>query len=239
LSTFEQLLTEDESSVGKLLGPMGDQGGGEAQLGVIARSLNLNRIQLLCAIGFNRRAPVMNSVIAALGFNSYDELCSRRNFLFIDDIYDQLSINDVLAIYQNLAGREDADDALHDLIYSRIAEIERRVEASRNPVLIGSYKLEIRGIYQAGVVDKAFVEQRLGSQYTALRALTNEIDLIAKYGSLTMESLIARPSVSPEEKRLMLQQDLVPASLIRARLRHPRISPREKSVLDAALTELN
>jgi hypothetical protein len=233
---FEQLLTADERAISKLIGPFATRTDAQdAHLSEVARRLNLNSLQLLCGFGFNRRTAVMGSIIRGLGYASFDELCSARNYQFINDLYAQLSISDVLDIYAVMTGNDDPDDGLQDLIYSRLAEIEARVEATSNPVLVGAYKLEIRGIYESGLMGKDFVETRLTSPYAVLRALTNEIDLIATRALVPVESLIARPSVTPEEKRMLLMRGLVPPALILARLGHPRISLHEKNVLDAAL----
>lgn len=233
---FELLLTGDERAVGKVMGPFASQTDApDARLSDIARRLNLNSVQLLCGFGFNRRAAVMISVIHGLGYASFDEMCSARNYQFINDLYSQLSISEVLDIYAAMSGNDDPDDGLQDLVYSRITEIERHIEATSNPVMIGAYKLEVRGIYESGLMDRDFIETRLTSPYSSLRAITNEIDLIAARALVPVESLIARPSVTPEEKRALLMQGLVPTALIQARLKHPRISVHERNVLDAAL----
>lgn len=199
------------------------------------RHLGLNATQLLCGVGFNPRSAALPEVSEALGFGSYDDLCSRRNFLFINDVYRQLPIDDVLALYSAVAGRPEAAEGLKDVVESRLARIEGEVESTINPIMIGSYKLEIRGLYEHGVMSGALLEQRLGAAYSGLRALTNEVSLALEHGVLTPEQVFFRNGVSPAEKRRLVLQGQVPKEMVLRRLADPALPEAERSALESVL----
>ncbi|MGE0383755.1 MAG: hypothetical protein AB7Q97_03440 [Gammaproteobacteria bacterium] len=232
---FERVLNasgeELLSPAGRGRGPL--EGDPDRRLERFAQRLGLTAPQLVCAIGFGR-ASASQDLLTALGFKSHDALAAERNYIFINDIYQQLSIELVLEIYPALRGAADPQDQVSDLIMSRITHIEGQIESTINPVMIGSYKLEIRALYENGLASGEFLATRLRPEYEVLRGITDEVVLIARSGAMTGASLLAEPGVTAEEKRRLFFHDLVSRAAIQDRLA-AQIPARERKVLTEAL----
>ena len=179
MNPFEKLLRADGTALVKALYRfrVDTRRDPELRREEVAQNLGLNATQLVCGFGFNKHAGSLTDILFVLGFASYGELVARRNFLFINDIYKQLSINNILEIYTSVEEGDALVDSLPDLIYSRLTRIEAEIEGTINPIMIGSYKLEIRAIYEHRLAPLEMAEMRLGSAYSGLRALTNEAAL--------------------------------------------------------------
>ena len=172
----------------------------------------------------------------SLGFSDYDALIDERNFLFINDVYATLSIDAISDIYRILGQEDEAlRMELGDVILTRLGNIESQIEATINPVMLSSYKLEIRGIYENRLATPELIATRLRPEYGPLRGIADEILTLIRAGLVSAESLLKHPGVSPDEKRRLYFHDLVSADQLRARLGEPTVSEREREVLNSAL----
>jgi hypothetical protein len=239
MAAFERLLRGSEEQVATMFAqfraePPVDF---DRRIDDIGLRLGLNASQLVCGFGFNRNAFSLPRVLNVLGFSSYDAMWSHRNFTFISDVYDGLSIDNILEIYQEVGVDPEPYDYMPDLILSRLSNIEAQIEATINPVLLGSYKLEIRGIYDNGLATREMVEARLTKDYEVLRGLADEIPLIVRSRALSGSQLLELPGVSPEEKRRMLFLDLVSRTDVERRLTAPGIPEVERQILTDALAQ--
>jgi len=237
MTPFEQLLVGSSADLHALLERFGvlaeqDQ---DQRLERLAQRLGVNVSQLVCGVGFNPAAEAVQRLPAWLGFASYDALVGERNYLFINDLYRQLSIDDVVEIYGQLRLVPDPDNALADLLASRLNHIESQIEATINPVMIGSYKLEIRALYENHLASAELLELRLRPESEVLRGIADEIMLIARSGTVPAARLLAHAGVSAEEKRRLLFHDLVSREAVAARLADPAIPARERELLAEAL----
>ena len=234
---FERLLVSSEADLAQTFAkfPIDRRGGVEPTLETTARQLGLNTTQLVCACGFSSHIANLPRVLNVLGFGSFDALWGHRNYLFITDVYHLLSINDVVAIYAAVGRQEPRDDLFPDLVGSRLTNIEAQIEATINPIVLGSYKLEMRAIYENRHASRELVEMRLGSGYAVLRSVSNEIDLMLEAGVIEPGELLAHAGVTPDEKARMVQHGRVPAAMLKAHLDQPDLPEPEKRILQALL----
>ncbi|MCC7412963.1 MAG: hypothetical protein IT495_15215 [Gammaproteobacteria bacterium] len=235
---FERLLRVQATDLGAQLARIPMPGGvdHDRRLALIAQRFGLNVAQLVCAVGFNADTAPAPRILAALGFAAYEALMGERNYLFINDIYQQLSIDNVVEIYRVLSHGTDAD-SVADLVVSRLNHIESQIEATINPVMIGSYKLEMRAVYENHLASPELMEMRLRPEYEVLRGIADEIMLMVRSGLMPATALLAHRGVAPEEKRRLLFHDMVTRADVEARLAQPDIPPRERRVLDEALAQ--
>jgi hypothetical protein len=200
-----------------------------------ARTFSVNPTQLLCALAFNRTTRNVPRVWAALAYSCFEALQSRANYLFINDCYRFLTIDNVLDLYAEIVQHADAPAWVPDLVLDRLAFIEQQIEETINPVMIGSYKLEMRAIYEDGIADPSFIDARLKESDAALRGLGTEVALMVEHGLLTPREALWRPTVSLEEKQYLLRLRVVDPEVIRERLGAADLADAERRFLEAAL----
>lgn len=203
-----------------------------------AKRLGLNDTQLICGLGFNPSIRDLTDVLAALGFEDYDALARRRNALFIHDIYQRLSIDDILAIYAAVCGQTELMAVMQYLVAARLERIESRIDQTVNPFVIERYKAEMRAIYNEGIAQLEFAEARLNRTDSGFRALVNEVGIIVESRLIPVGDIFFRETVLPEEKRRIIHRGLIPKELIQSRLQDPGISAQERSMLEDALEHL-
>jgi hypothetical protein len=201
----------------------------------VARALGLTYAQLVCALGFNGRIEQLSDVHAVLGFESYDALAHERNVAFTTDVYQQLGIKDVLAIYQHLPPFPRLLEVMQILLLRRVQTIEDRIEATVNSITIERYKKEMRAVYNDGVAQPDFAEARLARTHSGFRALLGEVSLIVESRLIPVGDIFFRDEVLPEEKRRLMIRGLIPRELVVARLADLRIEVRERAVLEDQL----
>ena len=197
----------------------------------IARQLKLKPAQLTCAIGFNPQFPDLSELPPILDFTSSAELIQARNEYFINDIYKQLTLDNVLSIYASFAGNNDMQQVLEYLLARRLKNIEKRIDETVNSNIIDRYKEEMRSIYSDNIVSIDFVEKRLEHADSGFRALLNEVSLIVDNKLIPAGDIFFRDTILPQEKKKLLDKGLIPAKLIATRLGDPTISKAEKKLL--------
>lgn len=238
MSRFEEILTASSEDLLKTLyksstGQDGKAAGNRTQQ--VAKNLGLTYAQLVCAVGFNEFIQDLSDVLAVMGFESYDALARERNQAFVSDIYQQLGIKDVLAIYQHVIRCLPLLEVIQHLLVRRLEKIEDRIEATVNSVVIERYKKEMRAIYNDGVAQIDFAEERLSKTHSGFRALLNEVALIVESRLIPVGDIFFRESILPEEKRRLIIRGLIPRELVESRLGDPGISPQERTVLEDQL----
>ena len=193
----------------------------------------------MCALGFNHDITELADIVAVAGFESYDALARERNLAFTTDIYQQLSVRDVLAGLP-ARDRQSRHARGHAAPAATAAGggFEGQIEATVNSVYIERYKKEMRAIYNDGVAQIDFAEQRLAQTHSGFRALLNEVALIAESRLIPVGDLFFRDTILPEEKRRLIIRGLIPRELIEARLADAEISAQERRVLEDQLVLL-
>jgi hypothetical protein len=244
MSQFEELLiAPSEELLKSLYKSAASQperpGGGVARTRHIAKSLGLTYAQLICAIGFNARIQELSDVLAVLGFESYDALAHERNVAFTSDIYQQLGIKDLLAIYLHVPRSRPLLEVLQHLLTRRLQNIEDRIEATVNSVVIERYKKEVRAIYNDGVAQIDFAEDRLSRPYNGFRALLGEVSLIVESRVIPVGDIFFRETILPEEKRRLMIRGLIPRALVETRLSEADLGAHERTVLEDQLKLLD
>ena len=180
MAKFHDLLTSSGESLLKLLyqtssGSNRDAGSSAPEY---ARNLGLTYAQMICALGFNSNIQQLPDVIEIIGLDSYEALARERNEFFANDIYDRLGIKDVLAIYLHVPSNMQMLEIMQYLLINRLHHIENRIEETVNSIVIERYKKEMRAIYNDGVAQIEFAEDRLSKTHSGFRALLNEVVMI-------------------------------------------------------------
>lgn len=204
----------------------------------LAARLGLEEDALLCALGFNRalrELPESPQVLAALGFGTFMDLARRRNRLFLEDVYQLLERDEVLAIYQ--AVREDPQtlELMQYLLPARLRRIEEVIERTVNSLVIERYKKEVRAIYVDGIASIEFAEARLARTDSGFRTLVNEVDFIVDSRLMPVGDIFFRDTVLAEEKRRLIARRLIPRELVIARLAEAGLSAQERRMLESQL----
>ena len=200
-----------------------------------AQHLKMTYAQFTCALGFNDDIETLPDVIAIAGYEDYEQLAGIRNEYFTSDIYDRLGIRDVLQIYNHVARNTKNQQLMQYLMQRRLEQIEARIEATVNSIVIERYKKEMRSIYNDGVAQIDFAEKRLADTHSGFRALLNEVSMIAESKLIPVGDIFYRDGILPEEKRRLVMRGLVPQNLVEDRLLDQSISPQERKVLEEQL----
>ncbi|MCB1748590.1 MAG: hypothetical protein H6977_15345 [Gammaproteobacteria bacterium] len=237
MTRFEEILTARSEDLLKTLYRSASKQDEPAATGLartrqIAHNLGLTYPQLVCALGFNAHIQELSDVLAVLGFSSYDALARERNLAFVTDIYQQLGVKDVLAIYLHVTHNLPMLEVIQHLLERRLEKLEERIEATVNSVFIERYKKEMRAIYNDGVAQIEFAEKRLSNTHSGFRALLNEVALIVESRLIPVGDIFFRDSILPEEKRRLIIRGLIPRALVEARLADASIPAQERKVLE-------
>jgi len=207
------------------------------RLNQAARTLGLRIAQIVCAFGFNHYLKNNSDLLPTIGFIDYDELARERNNFFTNDIYKYLTLDNILNIYS--AVKEDAENLqlMPYLLKKRLDNIEGRIESTVNSLIIDKYKAEMRCIYNDGIANIDFAEERLNRHDSGFRALLNEVSIIVESKLIPAGDIFFRDRILPEEKRKILNKGLIPKELIQSRLEDEATTPEEKVVLSDYLKQ--
>jgi hypothetical protein len=224
LTQFFYQLKNDES-------PLDDR------LNQAARKFGLRTAQVVCAFGFNRHIRDQAEMLPILGFVTYDELAKVRNDIFTTDIYKYLTLDNVLTIYTAVKSDAEGLQLMPYLLRRRLENIEGKIESTVNSLIIDKYKAEMRCIYNEGIANLEFAEERLGKKNSGFRALLNEVNIIVESKLIPAGVIFFRESILPEEKRKMLNKGLIPKELIQSRLADETTPPEERRILSDFLKQ--
>ena len=139
----------------------------------VKRRANLH---VLSALTPNARA--LTEILPIMGFDSFDELAQHRNDVFATDIYKRLTFDNVIEIYASIKTDTELLHIMQYLLKSRLKNIEGKIEATVNSIIIEKYKAEMRAIYFDRIATIEFVEERLDNKDSGFRALLNEVAII-------------------------------------------------------------
>ena len=203
----------------------------EEKLAAIGKRFLLRGAQLACAVGFNPNAPHLTEILPIMGFDSFDELTGQRNDIFTTDIYRQLTFDNVIEIYSSIKTNAELLQIMQYLLKKRLHNIEGKIEATVNSIIIEKYKAEMRAIYFDRIANIEFVEERLDNKDSGFRALLNEVAIIIESKLIPTGDIFFRDSILPEEKRKLLNKGLIPIDLVESRLQDESIANEEKRIL--------
>lgn len=237
MAKFEEILTSSGEGLLKLLYKSSTRADGRTagSLKEYAKNLNLTYAQMVCALGFNPNIRELPDVIEIVGFDSYDALARERNEFFSNDIYDRLGIKDVLAVYLHVPKDMQMLDVMQYLLINRLHNIENRIEATVNSIVIERYKKEMHAIYNDGVAQIEFAEDRLSKTHSGFRALLNEVVMLVEARLIPIGDIFFRDAILPEEKRRLMIKGLIPKELVEQRLADDAVSAHERRVLQEQL----
>ena len=198
----------------------------------IATQLELNHSQLVCAIGFNKNIRDLTDIITVLGFKSYKVMIYRRNELFTTDTYQQLEIDNILDIYSARLEDEEILETLREMLQPRLQHIEADIEKTDDPGTTISYRMEIHAIYQSGIADKSFAEERIQKDIGKFRHIASELSEMINADIFPPSNFFFMESISPDEKRELIQQEHVSSDMVKNRLQNAKISADEREMLE-------
>lgn len=199
----------------------------------IAAQLEQNHSQLVCAIGFNKNIRDLTDIMTVLGFKSYKIMIYRRNELFTTDTYQQLGIDNILDIYSERLEDQEILDTLRQLLNPRLEHIEAEIEKSDDPGHIFSYRMEIHSIYQSGIADKPFAEERLKKNIGKYRQMAGELNEMIKASIFPPSNFFFMETITPDEKKELIEQKHISYDMIKNRLQNAKISEDERDMLEA------
>ncbi len=203
-----------------------------------AAHFKLNPSQLICALGFNQQIRDLMDIIFTLGYESLEDFLKKRNRIFVSDIYRQLTLKQVLSIYDLLLNDPDqSKNFITKLLAKRIGMIEHKIEKSVKPALIENFRTEMKTIYKTGSVPLDFIDLRLNNPDSGFRALLDEVSLIVDSKVISAMEIFIRDSILPEEKRRLITRGLIPKELISKRLEFKDLSDPERIMLEKYLYE--
>lgn len=202
-----------------------------------AKKLKLRTAQIVCGFGFNRLTRDMPELLPILGFITYDEMASARNDIFTNDTYKYLSLDNILNIYTAIREDPDSMQLIPYLLKKRLDNIEDKIETTVNSLLIDKYKAEMRCIYNEGIANIEFAEERLERHDSGFRALLNEVNIIIESKLIPAGDIFFREKILPEEKRKLLNKGLIPKELIQSRLEDEATTQEERVILNDYLKQ--
>jgi hypothetical protein len=198
----------------------------------IATQLELNHSQLVCAIGFNKNIRDLTDIMTVLGFKSYKVMIYRRNELFTTDTYQQLGIDNILDIYSARLEDEEILETLRELLHPRLQHIEADIEKTDDPGYTVSYRMEIHSIYQSGIADKSFAEERIQKDIGKYRHMESELSEMINAEIFPPSNFFFMENITPDEKRELIQQEHVSSDMVKNRLQNSKISADERDMLE-------
>lgn len=198
----------------------------------VAAQLELNHSQLVCALGFNKYIRDLSDIYSTLGFRSYRLLAYRCNELFSTDTYNQLSIDNILDIYSERLEDQQILESIRGMLEPRLAHIEEDLDRTEEPAHVISYRMEIHSIYSAGIVGVGFAEKRLQKDIGRFRQLADEVIAISEAGLMPPSNMFFMESVSPDEKKTLIEKKLIDSNMIKNRLQNKHISQEERDMLE-------
>lgn len=231
MTSFDEILLSSPEDLLKIFYKYNKLDHTNEKLALIAIEIGLKAAQITCAVGFNKHIADLTDIPPILGYENLDALIQDRNDIFINDVYRKIKLDDILLIYETIKNDDEVIQVMQYLLENRLNNIENRIEQTVNSSTIEKYKNEIRAIYSGNIAGLDFTEHRLNKIDSGFRALVNEVVIIAEQKIIPVGDIFFRNTILPEEKRKLLDKDLVPKELIDARLEDEEISPIERKML--------
>jgi hypothetical protein len=235
MSTFNDILMGEEEDLVKIffnLKTGKDLENDKDNLALAAKKLKLKPEQLVVSLGFNQNSKGLDEIFSMLGYESLEKLTKERNEVYINDIYQNISLENVLTLYSTIRDDNEMLQVMQYLLKNRLENIESRIEATVNSLIIEKYKAEMKAIYADKIADIDFAEERLNNAENGFRALLNEVCIITESRLIPAGDIFFRETILPEEKRKLLSKNLIPVELVESRLQEQNISQQEKQMLN-------
>jgi len=105
MSTFSDILTGEEEDLVKIFYSFRakeNPDDNKKNLATAAKKLKLKPAQIILALGFNGNIKNLDEIYTALGFASLEELTKERNKIYINDIYQYISLDNMLTLYSTV-----------------------------------------------------------------------------------------------------------------------------------------
>jgi hypothetical protein len=232
--SFRELLTASDSDLVRIFYKIKSDPAEDfiIRINKVAAQLGLNHTQLVCALGFNKHIRELTDILSVLGFKSYKLLSYRNRELFSNDIYKQLSIENVIDIYSEHLEDPEIFATLRDLLKPRLGNLERAIAQGGDPTHSICYRMEVHAIYTAGLATKEFAEERLSQDIGQYRLLASEVNVIVETGLIPPSNMFFMDSLLPEEKRLLIENQHINKAMIANRLKNPKLSDAERELLE-------
>lgn len=239
MASFEGLVEASDEALLKLAWhtgqAMGPRSRETARIAEAARVLGMNAVQFACALGFRAQTDALPEVATLLGLGSTSTLLALRDHGYLEDVYHRLRIRDLLALYGLAANGLANAAAIQKLLPERLRQVEGRIEATVNPLVIERYKKEVRAFYGSGLATSEFALGRLADLQSGFRALTSEALLLAEHRVFDPETLFNLPSLLAQERKRLFRRGHVPREMVVERLARETLPTQERRVLEAAL----
>jgi len=238
MSTFSDILTGEEEDLVKIFYSFRakeNPDDNKKNLASAAKKLKLKPAQVILALGFNGNIKNLDEIYTALGFASLEELTKKRNKIYINDIYQYISLDNMLTLYSTVKDENETLQVMQYLLKNRLGNIESKIEATVSSLIIEKYKTEMKAIYADKIADIDFAEERLNNAESGFRALLNEACIITESRLIPAGDIFFRETILPEEKRKLLSKNLIPVELVESRLEEKNISQQEKQMLNEFL----
>ncbi len=234
MSSFTELLTASDADLVKIFYKIKSDPKDDfiVRINKIAAQLGLNHTQLICALGFNKHIRDLTDIHSILGFRSFKILTYREEELFSTDTYNQLSIDNILDIYSERLEDQEILERIRTLLLPRLQHIEIDIEKNGDPSHVISYRMEIHAIYTAGIADKDFCDARLKQDNGKYRMLASEALLIVNAGFHPPTNLFFMETLTPEERKELIEHKDIPPEVIKNRLQNSHISDEERAILE-------
>lgn len=239
MSIFNDILTGEEEDLVKIFynfRPEDNSNSDNNNLASAAMKLKLKPAQLISALGFNKKAKGLDEIFSILGYNNLETLTQERNEIYINDVYEKVSLENILTLYSIVRHDDEMLQVMQYLLKNRLENIESRIEATVSSLTIEKYKAEMKAIYADKIADLDFAEKRLNNEESGFRALLNEACIITESRLIPAGDIFFRKSILPEEKRKLLSKNLIPVELVESRLEDATISQQEKQMLNDFLS---
>jgi len=239
MSMFNNILTGAEEDLVKIFYNFRTKDDSEDKknnLILAAKKFKLHPDQLVFALGFNQKTRELEEIFTSLGYMNLEELTKERNELYINDVYQKISLENILTLYSIIRNDNEMLQVMQYLLKNRLENIESRIEATVNSLIIEKYKAEMKAVYADKIADIDFADERLNNTESGFRALLNEACIITESRLIPAGDIFFRETILPEEKRKLLSKNLIPVELVESRLQDTNISQQEKQMLNDYLT---
>ncbi len=239
MSMFNNILTGAEEDLVKIFYNFRTKDDSEDKknnLILAAKKFKLHPEQLVFALGFNQKTRELEEIFTSLGYMNLEELTKERNELYINDVYQKISLENILVLYSTIRNDNEMLQVMQYLLKNRLENIESRIEATVNSLIIEKYKVEMKAVYADKIADIDFADERLNNTESGFRALLNEACIITESRLIPAGDIFFRETILPEEKRKLLSKNLIPVELVESRLQDTNISQQEKQMLNDYLT---
>ena len=171
--------------------------------------------------------------MTVLGFKSYKVMIYRRNELFTTDTYQQLGVDNILDIYSERLEDAEILKTLRELLLPRLEHVEADIEKTGDPGHIISYRMEVHSIYQSGIADKDFAEERVKKDIGKYRLMASELNEMINEDIFPPSNFFFMETISPDEKKELIEQKHISADMVKNRLQNAKISAEEREMLES------